>query len=281
MSDADRAGGDEVYTLSGTEAQEAYVGTRTAAVWVPFFLPHLRPGMSLLDCGCGVGSITLDLAERVAPGQVVGVDLDESQLATARAEAERRGISNVRFEAASIYDLPFPAASFDAALAHTLLFHLSDPARALRALHRMLKPGGVACVSDDDWSTVVFSPADPLVERGWEIAVRLIQHSGGKPFYARHLRGLMQEAGFTRVVGHAIAADHYGTLAATRTQARFFESVLSIPAVKEMILSEGWAEEAEIEQIRAGYVAWGERPDAFLAWMYCAAVGWVSEDRGE
>lgn len=148
-------------------------------------------------------------------------------------------------------------------------------------MHRMLKPGGVACVSDDDWSTVVFSPADPLVEQQWEIAVRLIQHSGGNPFYARHLRGLMQGVGFTRVAGHAIAADHYGTLAATRTQARFVESVLSIPTVREMILSEGWADEGEIEQIRAGYVAWGEQPDTFLAWMYCAVVGWVSEDMAE
>lgn len=144
MSDAGRAGGDEIYTLSGTEAQESYVGTRTAAVWVPFFLPHLRPGMSLLDCGYGVGSITLDLAERVAPGQVVGIDLDESQLATARAEAERRGLGNVRFEAASIYDIPFPAASFDAALAHTLLFHLNDPARAAGiASHAQAGRGGM------------------------------------------------------------------------------------------------------------------------------------------
>ncbi len=277
MSDAGKASGDEVYTLSGTEAQDSYVGTRTAAVWVPFFLPHLRPGMSLLDCGCGVGSITLDLAERVAPGQVVGIDLDESQLATARAEAERRGLGNVRFEAASIYDLPFPAASFDAALAHTLLLHLSDQSRALMALHRILKPGGVACVSDDDWSTVVFSPDDPLVKRMWEISARVIQHSGGDPFYARHLRGLMQGAGFTRVEGHAIAADHYGTLAATRKHAQFVESVMSIPVVKEMIRSEGWADEAEMEQMRAGYLAWGDQPDAFMAWMYCAAIGWVSE----
>ncbi len=73
--------------------------------------------MFLLDCGIGVGSLTLDLAERVAPGRVVGVDLDESQLAMARTEAEGRGLTNVRFEVASIYELPFPDGSFDAALA--------------------------------------------------------------------------------------------------------------------------------------------------------------------
>ena len=48
----------EFYSLSDHEAQRAYVGVRRAEEWVGFFLPHLRPGMSLLDCGCGVGSIS-------------------------------------------------------------------------------------------------------------------------------------------------------------------------------------------------------------------------------
>jgi ubiquinone/menaquinone biosynthesis C-methylase UbiE len=265
----------ETYSLADREMQEAYVGTRTAAEWVPFFLPHLHPGMSLLDCGCGVGSITLDLAERVAPGPVVGVDIDAGQLAVARAEAERRGVRNVRFEVASIYDLPFPEASFDAVLAHTLLFHLREPLRALRVMRRMLKPGGVACVSDDDWSTRIVSPPDPLIERLWELTMQLTEHNGASPFYARHLRGLLLEAGFARTEGHAVAADHYGTLAETRQLARFVDLLYSNPAVIAPILEEGWADAAELEQVRAGVAAWGERPDAFCAWMYCAAVGWV------
>lgn len=276
---SDQIGADEVYSLGDQEMQESYVGTRTATEWVPFFLPHLRPGMSLLDCGCGVGSITLDLAERVAPGQVVGVDLDEGQLTVARAEAERRGLTNVRFEVASIYDLPFPDATFDAALAHTLLFHLREPLQALRVLRRMLKPGGVVCVSDDDWSTWVLSPANPLVQRMWELTTRLVEHNGGSPFYARHLRGLLLAAEFARTEGHAVAADHYGTLAETRKFAKFMDLLYSNPAVIAPILSEGWADEAELEQIRDATLSWGERSDAFCAWMYCAAVGWVGDAR--
>jgi SAM-dependent methyltransferase len=271
---SDAMGAEEVYMI-GDREQVSYTGTRTAADWVPFFLPHLHPGMSLLDCGCGVGSITLDLAERVAPGQVVGVDLDEGQLAMARVEAERRGLANVRFEVASIYDLPFPDGAFDAALAHTLLFHLSEPLRALRVLRRMLKPGGVACVSDDDWSTLVFSPADPHIRKAWDLAIRLMEHNGGSPFYARHLRGLMMEAGFARTEGHAVAADHYGTPAETRKHAQFFDGLFSYPPVIATILGEGWADEAELAQVRTGTMAWGERPDAFLALMYCAVVGWT------
>lgn len=271
----DQAGGDEVYTIGDREMQESYTGTRTAAEWVPFFLPHLRPGMSLLDCGCGVGSLTLDLAERVTPGQVVGVDLDAGQLAVARAEAERRGLTNIRFEVASIHELPFPDASFDAVFAHTLLLHLRDPLQALRVLRRMLKPGGVACVSDDDYSTLVLSPADPSVQRLWELLLRAAEHNGGSPYYARRLRGLMLEAGFARTEGHAIATDHYGTLAETHQLGRQFDLLFSDPAVTAPVLGEGWADEAELRRLLAATAVWAERPDAFCAWMYCAAVGWV------
>ena len=121
----------EIYTISDAEAQRLYTGVRRAAQWTPFLLPHLRPGMSLLDCGCGAGSITLDLAEFVAPGSVGGLDLDVGQLDAARWEAARRGLTNVTFEHGNVYNLPFADGAFDAALAHTLLFHLR--ARSLRS----------------------------------------------------------------------------------------------------------------------------------------------------
>jgi ubiquinone/menaquinone biosynthesis C-methylase UbiE len=83
--------------------------------------------MALLDCGCGVGSITLGLAAAVAPGEVVGVDLQPAQLERARALAAERGATNVRFEAADVYALPFSDASFDAVFAHTLLLTRPTP----------------------------------------------------------------------------------------------------------------------------------------------------------
>lgn len=109
--------------------------------------------MRLLDCGCGVGSITLDLAERVAPGAVIGVDLDETQLALAREDARQRGLANTRFKVASVYELPFADGSFDVVLAHKLLFHLSGQLRALKELRRVLVPSGVVAISDDQDST--------------------------------------------------------------------------------------------------------------------------------
>jgi ubiquinone/menaquinone biosynthesis C-methylase UbiE len=257
--------------------QRAYVGSRRAARWVGFFLPYLRAGMSLLDCGCGVGSITLDLAEIVVPGQVVGIDTDVSQLEVARSEAARRGLTNVRFEVASVHALPFPDASFDAALAHTLLIHLRDPLGAIRAMRRVLKARGVIAVSDDDASTFRVAPPSPFADRYLDLLARILVANGGSPTYSPQLRHLLMEAGFARTEGHAVAADYYGTLEETRQFARLAEQLLRHPANAGLITGQGWASQEELDAIVEWARAWGDRPDAFAALMYCAAVGWVGE----
>ncbi|MBV9547471.1 MAG: class I SAM-dependent methyltransferase [Chloroflexi bacterium] len=134
---------------------------RTSAA---FFLPHLRPGLRLLDCGCGVGSITIGLAAAVAPGEVIGLDLEPGQIDQARALAREHGVANVTFRVGSVYDLPFADGAFDAAFAHTLLMHLHRPIVGLREIKRVLRPGGVIGVADDDQGTMLLSPAVPLVQ---------------------------------------------------------------------------------------------------------------------
>src|SRR5262245_43949599 len=100
---------------------------RSAERNAAFFLPHLQAGMGLLDAGCGPGSITLGLAERVVPGEVVGIDISMERIEQARGLADERGVTNVWYERGDVYDLPFEDASFDAAFMHTVLQHLSDP----------------------------------------------------------------------------------------------------------------------------------------------------------
>jgi SAM-dependent methyltransferase len=265
---------EHLYSINDSQAQQEYLGGRRADKWISFFLPHLRPGMALLDCGCGVGSITLDLAERVAPGQVVGIDLDESQLNVARESAKQRQIQNVRFEIGNVYHLKDADASFDAVLAHTLLMHLNDPLRAMREMRRVLKLGGVVGIADDDYGTLIWSPQNPLMDRFWQIWTAVVQFNGGSPYYSRNLRGLLREAGFARTEGHAVAADYYGTLDETRRFARVVDRLLHDPALVEIMLGQGYTNQAELEAVRANFKAWGDDEDAFFAFTYCAAVGW-------
>ncbi len=98
--------------------------TRTASKDAAFLLPHLRPGTTLLDCGCGHGTITTGLAEVVASGRVVGIDLDEKRIVAARKHAGERGVNDVDFQIANVYQLPFPDDFFDVAFESQILMYL-------------------------------------------------------------------------------------------------------------------------------------------------------------
>src|SRR5450756_116194 len=86
---------------------------RTVENSAGYLLPHLRAGQRLLDLGCGPGTITLGLARRVAPGEVVGVDRADQPLVGARAAAAEQGVANATFTTGDAYRLDYPDASFD------------------------------------------------------------------------------------------------------------------------------------------------------------------------
>jgi SAM-dependent methyltransferase len=185
-SDADQPGPGsrhrpEVYTHGYGVYARDWMSQRTAAQAADFLIPHLRPGMRLLDCGCGPGSISADLASVVAPGKVIGIDIEPRQLEVARTLAAVRGVDNVEFQLANIYDLPFPEASFDAVFAHTVVEHLAEPRSAFAEVRRVLKPGGIFGVRDPDYGAWRMEPATARVRDFGECVRRVQQINGGSP----------------------------------------------------------------------------------------------------
>jgi SAM-dependent methyltransferase len=256
--------------------QQRYVANRDADRFLPFLLPHVRAGQDVLDVGCGIGSIALDLAPSVLPGRVIGIDADAQQIEVARQAALDRGIDNVAFATSSVYELPFEAETFDVVYANTVLMYVRDQVRALREMRRVLRPDGLAAVIDDDFGTVVMSPDLPSLELGPRLFELAVAHEGGNARYSRRLRTLMLEAGFVRTQGVAHAPEVYGDLASTRWFADFAVGLFGAPAMAEVILSEGWATRAELDALIATLREWGELPDAFASWLYCGALGWVT-----
>ncbi|MFJ1827210.1 class I SAM-dependent methyltransferase, partial [Streptomyces sp. NPDC088178] len=121
-----------VYTHGHHESVLRSHRWRTAANSAAYLIDELRPGMTVLDVGCGPGTITADLAALVAPGRVTGVDSAQEVLARAAEEAAERGLDNVEFATADVHALDFPDDSFDVVHAHQVLQHVGDPVRALR-----------------------------------------------------------------------------------------------------------------------------------------------------
>ena len=187
--------GRPFYGYDSNDVQATYSGRQAESV-ADFLLPHLTPGMSLLDVGCGPGSITLGLGAVVSPGNAVGVDLEPGMIEQAKAMASEAEINNVEFQVANIYDLPFDDGQFDVVFTSAILEHLADPVGALRSLKRVLKPGGIAAMIQTDWGDPFIVPESKALSRFLELFEAGFNRNGGSLNRGRYLRANMQEAGF-------------------------------------------------------------------------------------
>lgn len=261
-----------IHDYEGEHAKNV-VGARSIGNSAGFFLPYLKPGMSLLDCGCGPGSITVGLAQAVAPGQVVGVDLAESQVDAAKARAEELGVSNAKFEIGDIYGLHIPDDTFDAAFAHTVFEHLSDPIKAAKEIFRVLKPGGLVGIRSSDFMGIIINPTNEILENAWDIYSKFRQHNGGNPFVGRKLRSILRESGFTNVQWGA-SYDHW----TTPDEVKGFMDVMLIettgPSIQERALESEWVAPEHFERTAAAWKEWGNHPEAITAVSQCEVVGW-------
>jgi ubiquinone/menaquinone biosynthesis C-methylase UbiE len=169
---------------------------RTAENSAGFLLSHLQRGQSVLDVGCGPGTISADLARLVAPGRVTGIDLSHDVIEAARRGAADAGFTNLSFLVGDVYDLDFPDSSIDIVYAHQVLQHLSDPVRALREMRRVLAPGGLVAVRDADYGKFTWSPPDPRLERWLALYHDITKRNDAEADAGRYLVDWVRAAGF-------------------------------------------------------------------------------------
>ena len=156
----------KTYTMGYSDIFLRLLRRRTAARNAAHLLPLLRPGMNLLDLGCGHGSITLGLAQAVYPGTVTGVNLNPEQVEMARRSAAERRVENARFVSGDALDLPFPDNSLDAVHCHGFLMHSPRIRAQLAEIVRVLKPGGILGSRDMDVPASFIAPASHKGNRG-------------------------------------------------------------------------------------------------------------------
>jgi SAM-dependent methyltransferase len=236
---------------------------RTVENSASYLVDRLEPGARVLDVGCGPGTITIDIARRTAPGDVVGIDVAPEVIAVARAAATEAGVGNVRFDVGDLYALDARDASFDVVHAHQVLQHLADPVAALGELRRVCAPDGVVAARDADYAAMVWHPAFPELDRWLELYRTQARRNGGEPDAGRLLLAWAQASGFTTVTPSASVwcfaspADRtwWGGLWADRTVSSSFG---------EQLVAGGLADRRELETIAAAWRRWALAPDGWF-----------------
>lgn len=250
-------------------------GWRTAENSAGYLLPHLRRGDRLLDVGTGPGTITIDLARRLADGWVTGIDSAEAAVAAARDLAAHEQVTNLTVETGNVYRLAYADDCFDVAHAHQVLQHLSDPVAALREMSRVVRPGGLIAARDADYAAMTWYPADPRLDRWLDLYSRVARAVGGEPDAGRRMRHWAQQAGLVEVTCTAAAwcfADEDDVAWWSQTWA---ERVVG-SAFATQALDAGLADRAELDELAAGFRHWGEQPDAWFAVLHGELLAVVS-----
>ena len=250
---------EEKYTHGHHESVLKSHSWRTIANSAAYLEPHLSPGLSLLDVGCGPGTITVEFAERLAPGRVVGVDASADVI----AKASEFAAPNLSFEVADAYALPFPDDSFDIVHAHQVLQHVARPVDVLRELRRVVKPGGLVAARDVDYAGTIWFPEIPGLDEWMRVYQATHRSNGGEPNAGRRLKSWALEAGFVEVetrasiwnFSDATDREWWGSM----WEARVVQSAFAGDA-----LGKGFATQEQLEAISSAWREWADSPQGWL-----------------
>ncbi|MEE2778353.1 MAG: methyltransferase domain-containing protein [Acidobacteriota bacterium] len=257
----------DVYTHGHQRSVVGQHARRTAETCAQFLLPRLQASMRVLDVGCGPGTITAGLANRVPDGKVIGVDVSSEVLAGARDHCAAAALSNVTFEEASVYGLRFDEATFDVAYAHQVLQHLADPVAALAEMRRVLRPGGLVAVRDGDYYTMCCSPESEAIDRWRDVYRKVSRHNGAEPDAGRYLLKWLGDAGFGSIEMTASC----GVLADEESRRNWGESwaerCLS-SSFGQQAVEYGYATASEMESIAEGWRSWSREPEGYFHFIH-------------
>ncbi len=261
------------YAISYSEGFARLQPLHNAGTNAAYLLPLLRPGLRLLDFGCGSGNISVGLAKAIGPGELHGVDLSETQIELARSLAASEGTGNAIFQVGDVMALPFPDGFFDVAHCHDVLMYVPDTQAALAEVKRVLKPGGLIACREMICESCFVHPDMGIMGTAWNALEDLLMFDDGHPQMGKEMKAHILEAGFTNIRVSASFETHSSPpdVALIHSLARrWFSSpemleAASIYALPEMV-------ESLRDRLRAAIDQWKDLPDAAVAYAYGEAI---------
>lgn len=262
------------YMMGYVEDVIEILSQRTAETDAAYLLPHLRPGMRILDVGCGPGSISVGLAAAVAPGEFHGLDMAQTQIDTATSAAQKAGLVNAQFRVGDVMALPFPDGHFDVVHCHAVLMHIPDTGSALREMNRVLKSGGILGAREPVFDSCFLEPDIGNLSKVYGIFSGVLISNGGHPQIGKELKAKLVSAGFADIEPTA-TVDHFSPPSGSGTSMGFealrgglLGTINSEPAIEQ-----GLATTEEFGRWNKAFLTWQDDPGAFGGIVYGEVIG--------
>ncbi len=254
---------DDIYVHGHHESVLRSHTWRTIENSAKYLEPYLTPENTLLDVGCGPGTITLDFAEKLTTGTVIGIDSSEDIITKALEGVSPSGEKNCSFKVGDAYNLDFGDNSFDIVHAHQLLQHLQDPIAALREMHRVVRPGGIVAIRDADYGGMIWSPSNPKLNEWMDLYQNMTKKNNVEANAGRFLFSWASQIDFTSISVSSSTwtfatpetREWWGELWAERIQKSTFS---------EQVLGLGLADQQKLDELSQAFRHWARQSDGFF-----------------
>jgi ubiquinone/menaquinone biosynthesis C-methylase UbiE len=237
-------------------------------------LLSLKPGMRVLDAGCGTGVVTRRMAKKVTPGEAQGVDIDPLFMEEARKIATEEEVSNIKFSLGNADDLKFEDCVFDLSYCRLVLMHVQDPVKTVAELKRVTKRGGTVAISDQDDGGIIVYPELPKMMNMFSKYESLAKMRGEDRFIGRKLFSIMKRASLSPITVYPFP------IYATQQNPEMLKMLVSVPvqvveSSKDYMIKQGLIGAEDYPKAVKEVQEFLAHPGAFAMGLTFIAVGEV------
>ena len=222
-------------------------------------LPYLRPGLRVLDFGCGPGTISVGCPRPWCRASCMAWTWRSRRSTFARSLAEPNGLNNAIFHLGDVTDLPFDDGFFDVAQCHNVLMHIPDTAAALAEVKRVLKPGGIIGCREMICRSSFTHPDFDIIRKAWDMFEDLLEADNAHPQMGKDMKQHLLNAGFANIRMTA-SFDIYSTPADVAFIHRVAQMWFLAPEFMERAIRYGAASRDLCDAIADAYDRWKKHP---------------------